>query len=182
MSEAQTANSNGKSLQDELDEKSIDQLHQVVLQFGNNCFETKKLCVTVLISASVLITSFTDKQLDASFFIAGAVVTTFFWFLDGYNYFYQEKLRSRMKELAENIARRHIIPPKLGEEDQNANVDGVGMPLSEEREQSSQLTRMRRSAFNYSMLFYIILVLLNIVVGVSYYYGFIHSTPASGSR
>jgi hypothetical protein len=41
MSERQSAGSDGASFQDELDKKSIDQLHQVVIQFGSNCFEAK---------------------------------------------------------------------------------------------------------------------------------------------
>jgi hypothetical protein len=180
MSERQSVGLSEASFQDELDKKSIDQLHQVVIQFGNNCFEAKKLCVTVLVSASVLITSFTNKQLDLAFFVAGAFVTLFFWFLDGYNYFYQEKLRSRMKELAEGIARRNNPPKILGEANQlQINVDGVGMPLSEERERSNRRKRVIRSAFNYSMLFYMLLVFLNIVIGLIYHFGLIHSTLAN---
>lgn len=171
------------SLQDDLDKQSIDQLHQVVLQFSGNCFESKKLCVTVLISASVLITSFTNKQLDTSFFVAGAIITAFFWMLDGYNYFYQDKLRARMKVLAENIAQRHSAPKGVAEDSlAEVRVDGVGMPLSEKRERSTSVKRLSRSAFNYSMLFYILLVVLNIVVGLIYYYGLIHSTVVGAER
>jgi hypothetical protein len=88
-----------------------------------------------------------------------------------------------MKELAEGIARRNNPPKILGEANQpQINVDGVGMPLSEDRERSNRRKRVIRSAFNYSMLFYMMLVVLNIVVGLMYHFGLIHSNPPSGNQ
>ena len=155
-------------VQDELDKASIDQLHAVVLQLGSNCFESKKLCVTVLISASVLITSFTRNQLDVSFFVGGSMVSLFFWFLDSYSYYYQEKLRARMKVLAESIAGRHT--PIVG-------IEGVGMPLSELREKRGRLRRTLHSAFNSSMAFYAVLLAVCIVLALLHHHGWIRSVP-----
>jgi hypothetical protein len=112
-------------LRDELDKASIDQLHKAVLQISGKCFKIKKLCVTVLISAATLLATFTDKKLDLSLFVGGLIGVSFFWLLDAQNYYYQEKLRARMKKLGEDIASRHL--PHL-------RVDGIGMPLSEKRE------------------------------------------------
>lgn len=81
----------------ELDLKSIDQLHALVLELSKNCFELKKLCATILVSGSVLIATFTDKRLDYAFFGAGAIVILFFWILDSQSYYYQDKLRAVMK-------------------------------------------------------------------------------------
>ncbi|CAA9366999.1 MAG: hypothetical protein AVDCRST_MAG68-4953 [uncultured Gemmatimonadetes bacterium] len=148
--------------QDELDKISIDQLHKAVLQLSGNCFEIKRLCVTVLIAAGTLIATFTNKRLDASLFVAGGVIVSFFWLLDVQSYYYQEKLRARMKELAEDIAKRHS--PKI-------EVDGVGMPLSEKRENWRPGPRAFHAATNASMGFYLLLVLLMLVLGILYWVG-----------
>jgi hypothetical protein len=153
------------SLQDEMDKISIEQLHKAVLQLSSNCFELKKLCVTILVSASVLIATFTQKRLDSSFFIGGAVIIFAFWILDSQSYYYQEKLRDTMKEMANGILQRH---------QQKIVVEGVGMPLSKERSDES---RLRRSLFNNSMLFYLILFLFDLGLAASFSLELIH-TPA----
>lgn len=149
-----------KFLQDELDQINIDQLHKAVLQFSNNCFEIKKFCVTVIISAATLITSITKEKLESSVFLVGVIIVTFFWIIDSQNYFYQEKLRSRMKELANNISQRR---------DPQIIVDGVGMPLEVERAKRSIFQRVMASLFNWSMIFYLFLALAIIVSGLYVY-------------
>src|SRR5258708_29946935 len=83
---------------DERDKMHIDQLDKAVLQFSSNCFETKKLCATVLVSASLLVATFGNKQLNYTLFIVGLVILLIFWGLDGYNYYYQKKLRAQMNK------------------------------------------------------------------------------------
>lgn len=142
-----------------LDLKTIDQLHAVVLDLSKNCFELKKLCATVLVSAAVLIATFTDKKLDYSFLGAGAIIIGFFWILDVQSYFYQDKLRSIMKEKARAIVEEGKL--KL-------EVEGVGVPLATARTHES---RLRRSFFNPSMLFYAFLALIDGGVAVLYWLG-----------
>jgi hypothetical protein len=157
-----------QSFHDQIDQTNIDQLHKAVLQLSNNCFELKKFCVTVLISAITLIATFTNKQLDPFMFVAGFFVVIFFWILDSQSYYYQEKLRARMKELASEMAKRHS--PQLF-------IDGVGMPLDKIREERKSSERVLTSLFNWSMVFYLALVILVIIVGVLYSYGYLHSYP-----
>lgn len=164
------ANSDAESFEDELDKISIDQMHKAVLQFSSNCFELKKLCATVLVSGATLIATFTDKQLDLSIFIAGVMVTLFFWLLDSQSYYYQEKLRANMKIKAENMAERH---------NQKTVVDGVGLPLSEEREQRKVETRVLNSLFNNSMFFYLVLAFIIVILAILFEAGYITSYPST---
>ncbi|MBB4635696.1 hypothetical protein [Longimicrobium terrae] len=159
-----------ESGQDELDKISIDQLHKAVLQLSGNCFEIKKLCATVLVSASTLVTTFTNRQLDASLFVGGGVITLFFWMLDGQSYYYQEKLRAQMKKLAEHIADR---------DKQKVTVLGVGMPLTEERENWNVVQRSFHAAFNGSMLFYVLLLIIMLGLGTLYSVGGIAANSPS---
>jgi hypothetical protein len=157
-----------RQFKDDIAKLSIDQLHKAVLQFSGNCFELKKLCVTVLVSAGTLIATFTQRQLDTSIFVAGATIILFFWILDAQSYYYQEKLRAEMKNLAEEIAARHKT---------SLVVEGIGMPLTEERENWRVRQRSIHAAFNGSMAFYLLLVLLVLVTGVMYWWGMIASSP-----
>lgn len=161
-----------EEFQDESDKTSIDQLHKAVLQLSNNCFEIKKLCVTILVAAATLIATFTSRQLDTSIFVAGIIITGFFWILDSQSYYYQEKLRARMKELAEDMAGRREV--KL-------SISGVGMPLSEEREERTVTARVVLSGFNESMFFYLALSVLLCALALLYHFGVIHSIPPRGA-
>lgn len=152
--------------QDELDKISIEQLHKAVLQMSSNCFEIKRLCVTVLVASGTLIATFTNKKLDPAMFIAGAVIAIFFWLLDAQSYYYQEKLRARMKTLSEGMATRRGF---------TLQVEGVGMELSEEREKWRFAPRALHAVTNASMGFYLIVVLLMLALWV------LHATGAIAS-
>lgn len=157
-----------RQFKDEIAKLSIDQLHKAVLQFSGNCFELKKLCVTVLVSAGTLIATFTQRQLDTSIFVAAATIVLFFWILDAQSYYYQEKLRAEMKNLAEEIAARHKA---------SLVVEGIGMPLTEKRENWPVRQRSLHALFNGSMAFYVLLVLLVLITGMLYRWGMIVSPP-----
>jgi hypothetical protein len=131
--------------QDDLDQQSITQLHGVVLELSKNCFELKKLCATVVSTSLTLLAAFTAHRIDSVFFAGSAVIITFFWMADAQSYFYQEKIRIRMKTLQESLLRRNAP---------NLIVDGVGMPVSSARQSSSTAHRVFRSIFNWSMSFY----------------------------
>jgi hypothetical protein len=160
---------NATVTEDELDKISIEQLHAVVLELSKNCFELKKLCATILIAASTLLATFTNKQLDPSVFVGGLIIISFFWILDAQSYYYQEKIRARMKTLSEQRARR--VNP-------NTIIAGVGMPIAPTR---TAETRRRRSLFNASMLFYLLLASLDLIVWLSYALGLVNSFPG-GSK
>lgn len=153
------------SVEAELDRLSLDQLHAVVLNLSKNCFELKKLCVTLLISGSALIASFTSKSLDYAFFIAGLLVVGFFWMLDAQSYFYQERLRHRMRDIEREL---------LGEASGSSNeAEGIGMELSADR---TLATLRLRSLVNWSMLFYLILVVVDLLLMIFFAAGWISSS------
>jgi hypothetical protein len=148
----------------------IDQLHKAVLQFSANCFEVKKLCATVLLAALTLIVTFTNKQLDYAVFVGALLTIAFFWVLDAQSYYYQDKIRARMKDIAQELA-------------QNAGdavlVDGVGMPMPAGRENLTQRKRLRIAFFNASMYYYLILVIIAVVLFVAFECGLIHAYPGA---
>ncbi|HEX6095136.1 MAG TPA: hypothetical protein VF432_02340 [Thermoanaerobaculia bacterium] len=152
---------------DKLDEAQIEQLHKAVTQFGANCFELKKLCVTVVFAAATLLATLTGKQLDAAFFVGALIAIVVFWLLDAQSYYYQEKLRARMKKLAEGIGARHALIEY---------TDGVGMPLSEARENRSPSGRAIHALFNWSMFFYMVLGCVVAILLALYLGGIIDNT------
>jgi hypothetical protein len=109
---------------DEMDKLQIDQLHKVVLELAKNWFELKKLCITVLVSAATLIAVFTTQKLDAALFVGCGIIVLFFYVADAQSYYYQEKIRIRMRELAIGLTKRHS---------RQIEVPGMGMPLEQRR-------------------------------------------------
>ena len=146
----------------ELERMQIDQLHEVVLQLSKNCFEIKKLCLTVLVSALVIISGFTSRQLDLSVFLGAAAVVAFFYLLDAQSYYYQRKIRLRMRDLVSNG---------------RPGVVCIGMPVG----QTSTAKRdvAWRALFNASMLFYVVLVVCDAILLLLYLNGFLSSFPAA---
>ena len=173
-------------LEDELDKIGLDQLHKAVLQLGGNCFELKKLCASLLISAGTLLAAFTGRQLDAALFVGAVLITLFFWVLDSQSYFYQEKLRAQMKKHAENLIRRGHARVSLPGESSSATevpslaIGGVGMPISEERENLDTATRARNALLNNSMFFYMALTALFVALAIFFGLGYIDTPPVEG--
>jgi hypothetical protein len=149
------------AFQDEMDRLQLDQLHKVVLELSKNCFELKKLCITVLVSASVLIATFTHDSLNVSFFVGGAIIVGFFYIADVQSYYYQEKIRIRMKDIANEMADR--ANPKI-------QIAGVGMPISQA---GIKKTRIQHAFLNASMLFYALLLAVDVLLGACFSIGYI---------
>ena len=154
--------------QNELDTQSINQLHSVALEMSKSCFELKKLCAAVLGSSITLIASFTKQSLDPSLFVGAMMVIAFFWIADAQSYYYQEKVRIRMKDLQDGIQSRSAGSTLL---------DGVGMPITTERATRSHRQRVFHAAFNWSMTFYGGLTALVVVVSILYRFQIIASKP-----
>ena len=150
-----------EQMRDELDKLEIEQLHQVTLRLSANSFEIKKLCITVIVSASVLVASFTSRQLDLSIFLAAAIIISFFYILDVQVYYYQQKIRIRMKAIHRSMMGRHI--PSF-------DSQGFGMPLTE---QQSQMDRLCHAFFNASMWPYAALVSVDIILVLLFLAGLI---------
>ena len=154
--------------QDDLDQQSITQLHSVVVELSKNCFELKKLCATVLGSSLTLLAAFTAQRIDVVFFAGSAVIIVFFWMADAQSYYYQEKIRIRMKALQSAMLERSAA---------NLIFDGVGMPVSATRQSSPTPQRVVHAIFNWSMTFYFGLLIIDLIVLLSYAVGVLHSKP-----
>jgi len=149
-------------------QQSITQLHSVVIELSKSCFELKKLCAAVMGSSLTLLAAFTAQRIDFSFFMGGAVIIVFFWIADAQSYFYQEKIRIRMKSLQEAMLQRSSA--KL-------IFDGVGMPVFSSRQSSPTTQRVLHSIFNWSMTFYYGLLAIDTALFLTYILGGLHSKP-----
>lgn len=136
--------------------EQVGQLHAAVLATGANCFELKKLCATVVVPAMVLIQNFLKPTadasggfLDASFFVAGAVIVIFFWVADAVSFYYQATLRKLMDTVAVKWQTT---------EGTNAPVH-ISWPPSR-----PQAITARYALFNGSMYFYGALIAVDLVV------------------
>jgi len=156
-------NADEKAFQNSLDQDSINQLHAAVLQVSQTCYDIKKLCATIVGSTVAGVIGLAQVQPDVRigypFFLIGVVSSAFFWFLDGQNYLLQRKMRTRMKELADNIARRSGFMLLF---------DGVGMPIIT---RTKQTNLVMQSAFNSSMIFYYLLTAIFMVLALLQIFG-----------
>jgi hypothetical protein len=100
----------GREPSDEIDWKIVDQLHDATLKISGDCFEYKKLCVSVIAAVVALMTKF-DGNHDLKFiFIICALVCVGFWVSDATAYYYQRILRRTMTRKINSIAARHAVP------------------------------------------------------------------------
>jgi len=153
-----------KTLQDELDWKLLDQLHSVVAQISNFCFEAKKFCLTTEFVILSFMIKFTKDALDHSIFVAGLLIPLCFWFLDATGYFYQVKLRGTMES----------IRKRLASQDQEALLAADGAKvIAPERASSSIAERLIEAFFNHSMWLYAILVIADVIAWALYVKGLI---------
>jgi len=135
-------------LKEELMKKELDQLHGTVLEFSKTCLEMKKLCVTALAAVAGVILGVTDNRLDASLWIAALLAVFVFWMADAQAYFYQEKVRRRMTEVASSL-----LP--VGE-----RLEGFGMLLGKRlahpRTCGARIMAVMRAGLNPSQVLYLL--------------------------
>lgn len=149
--------------QDELDQDSITQLHEAVIELSKSCFELKKLCATVVGVALTLIATLT-KELDPAMFAGGGLLVAFFWMADAQSYYYQDKLRGEIRVLQEAIAQRNGL-----------TMPGGGA-ISSSRQKRGALQRAVRALFNFSMLFYFGLIAIDGALFIAYLAGLFGKT------
>jgi hypothetical protein len=148
-----------QSIEDKLDWSLLEQLYGVVLQIGTFCFRTKQVCLTVLVGVTGLIATFTQDKLDASIFVAGAVIPLSFWFLDSVGYYYQVKLRGVMDGVRDRLHQRHGEDVLRGP---NAEV------ISNSRTDKPVRNRLFDAFFNHSMWIYLFLLITDLVLFVAF--------------
>lgn len=143
-----------KSLEDEIDWKVIDQLHTATVNFSTSCLELKKLFFVLVGIAVPALIKLSGDKLDISLFVTLFFLTVIFWFLDGFAYYYQEKLREKMDKLFWQIKSRNnnsnsIIVPDSTKQDFTIESD------------RTKKNRIWRSATNPSVLLYVFCFMLN---------------------
>ena len=114
------------SLEDSFDRNEIEQLHRATLGFSKQCFDLKKLCVTVEISACALaVTIFRDAYGDNELFFALKLIALFtpllFYSLDVCTFYYQDKLRKCMFDIENKIRKRNGIQLKTNDRFSESN-------------------------------------------------------------
>ena len=152
-----------KSFEDEIDWKIIEQLHNATSRFSSSSLEFKKFYFTILGIVTPIIYKISGEGLDYSILITPLIISIFFWFLDSFTYYYQEKLREKMDSHFEKLKKRNtpkpnIITDKITEE----------FTLPNNRDNSS---RLKRSIFNVSSAFYPAIILLNLIIIICHYVG-----------
>ena len=151
-----------RTFEDEIDWKIIDQLHNATNKFSASSLEFKKIYFVLLGISIPVIFKIADEEFDIALLITPLLLSIFFWFLDGFTYFYQEKLRGKMDRHFEKLKKRNN--GKLVKD------DGEKEEYTLEDSRTSK-NRIVRSAFNTSSFFYPSLILLNIILIIIYYAG-----------
>jgi len=157
-----------KTTEDILDMKIIDQLHNSTLNFSKTSLEIKKLLFVLISAALPSLIVLANNKLDYSLFITLYVLIITFWFLDGYTYYYQEKLREKMDKHFFNIKKRNIIPSSI-RDTKEIGIE-TGFTLSKER---NSKFRIIRSVFNWSSAIYPLLIAMNTLGLILFYFGII---------
>ncbi len=107
-------------IKDQIDWKTVDQLHDATLKISNDCFEYKKLCVAVVAGVIALMVRFgSEENLQFVFAVCGLVCLGF-WFSDATAYYYQRSLRRTMTVKLNKIAERNGA-------EQETNIDAPTM-------------------------------------------------------
>jgi len=119
-------NTQQTELENSFDRNEIEQLHRATLGFSKQCFDLKKLCVTVEISACALaVTIFRDAYGDDGLFFALKLIALFtpllFYSLDVCTFYYQDKLRKCMFDIENKIRKRNGIQLKTNDRFSESN-------------------------------------------------------------
>ncbi|MDG4654245.1 hypothetical protein, partial [Chryseobacterium arthrosphaerae] len=134
-----------KTLEDEIDWKMIDQLHNATNNFSSSSLEFKKIYFVLLGILTPIIFKLANNKFDISLLITPLFLSIFFWILDVITYYFQEDLRARMKNHFKELKKRNSAIPENNEE----------YTLENNRTSKS---RLFRSFFNASSMFYPIII------------------------
>jgi hypothetical protein len=140
-------------IENTLDLRLIDQLHNSTLNFSKASLEIKKLLFVLFSIAIPVLIQVSDNKIDMSLFVSMYVCIILFWILDAFTYYYQEKLREKMDRVFLEIKKRNNCDYGL------VNQNGVTIEKSR-----SKKGRLFRSLFNSSsLIMYPLLLIINTV-------------------
>jgi len=98
-----------KTCHDELNWVEVEQLHAATIEISKNCFEYKKLCISLLgIGAALIIKFATDPFTHTNFGVA-LLMCIGFWLADSTAFYYQRSIRGVMSKKMTQIATRNKI-------------------------------------------------------------------------
>jgi hypothetical protein len=143
-----------RTLDDEIDWKIIDQLHSATVNFSLTSLEIKKLFIVLIGIAVPALIKLAGDKLDFSLFITLYLLIFTFWFLDGFTYFYQEKLREQMNWHITKIKNRN---------DKNLKLTKTIKPSFTLEAHRTKENRFLRSISNPSVKLYFIMSILNTI-------------------
>lgn len=155
-----------KTFEDEVDWKIIDQLHNVTNKFSSSSLEFKKIYFVILGISIPIIFKLCGEKFDISLLFSPLIVSIFFWFLDSFTYYYQEKLREKMDTHFEKLRIRNN--PISIIEDHKQILHRKEYTLENKR---TSHNRIFRSIFNNSSAFYPTLIILNLILIFCHYAG-----------
>lgn len=137
-----------RTCHDELEWAEVEQLHAATIEISKNCFEYKKLCVSLLGVGAALLIKFSDNPASHLSFVIALVLCLGFWLADSTAFYYQRSVRNVMSVKFNSIAERNNV----GEYKRS-----LGKPS------------VRSSLFNGSMTLYYSLVL--VILSGWFWYG-----------
>ncbi|WP_353119602.1 hypothetical protein [Myroides odoratus] len=148
-----------KSFEDEVDWKIIEQLHNATNRFSTSSLEFKKFYFTILGLTTPIIYKLSGEKLDYSILLAPLIISIFFWFLDSFTYYYQEKLREKMDNHFGKLKQRNS-------QNESSDTEEEEFTLPNNRNGKN---RILRSIFNISNAFYPTIISLNGIIIICHY-------------
>jgi hypothetical protein len=107
-----TVRSPTRTMIDEIELREANQLHTAALQISKNCFDFKKLCVSVLGAAVAFMIRLTEYHLSNAIFVVAFILIVGFWISDSTTYFYQKMVRLGIDQKFKSIAERYDPKPR----------------------------------------------------------------------
>src|SRR4051794_17528987 len=102
-----TVRSPTRTMIDEIELREAAQLHTAALQISKNCFDFKKLCVSVLGASVAFMIRFTEYHLSNAIFVIAFILIVGFWISDSTSYYYQKVIRLGIDQRFKSIAERY---------------------------------------------------------------------------
>lgn len=152
-------NTSKGSIEDQIDWKVIDQLHTETMNFSKTSLELKKLFFILVSIAVPSLFKLSDERIEISLFITLYLLSITFWSLDGFTYFYQQKLKLKIEEHFNKIRNRNSDVPILSE----SSVNQFAIFNNK-----SVLSNLKKSLFNPTVQLYIVVIILNTIATVIY--------------
>lgn len=150
-----------KTFEDEVDWKIIDQLHNATNRFSTYSLEIKKIYFVLLGISAPIIFKISEEKFDLALLITPLVTSICFWFLDAFTYYYQEALRFKMDDRFNNLTVRNLGACSNNHSNNNFTINTA----------DRSKRKIVRALFNYSSVFYITIIVIDVVLIICHYVG-----------